>query len=144
MLKLIYTIYIVFLLVRWNVKSCWRRGGGRRSEIFFIYITYILGITFNKLAANLLARGHYARNSCMIKLSLSISRTKTENQDDRSAWILLCFVCCLERTPSGSARPWTLAEQLQNKIESSLFFLTPSGQHLSFNFIRSARHRDIL
>ena len=37
-----------------------------------------------------------------------------ENQDDRSARILLCFVCCLECTPSASARPWTFAEQLQN------------------------------
>ena len=34
-----------------------------------------------------------------------------ENQDDRSAWILLFFVCCLECTPSASARPWTLAEK---------------------------------
>ena len=37
-----------------------------------------------------------------------------ENYDVMSAWILLCFVCRLERTPIASARPWTIAEQLQN------------------------------
>ena len=54
----------------------------------------------------------HLRSSVTLERSLSIPQD--ENQDNRSAWILLCFVCCLECTPSASARPWTLAEQLQN------------------------------
>ena len=55
----------------------------------------------------------HLRSSVTLERSLSVPRTKTKTIL-RSTWILLCFVCCLERTPRASAWPWTFAEQLQN------------------------------
>ena len=53
----------------------------------------------------------HLRSSVTLERSVS---PPDENQDDRSTRILFRIVCCLERTSSAPARPWTLAEQFQN------------------------------
>ena len=62
----------------------------------------------------------HLRSSVTLERSLSIPRTKPKMIGSRRFYVLR-FVCRLEHTPSASARPWTLAEQLQNWIENSFF-----------------------
>ena len=53
---------------------------------------------------------HYLSDLCTpamvhahLRSSVTLVYPPDENQDDRSAWILLRLVCCLECTPSASA-----------------------------------------
>ena len=68
--------------------------------------------TRSSLSVRSLHTRHGARSAEIICNTWTIAvYPPDENHDVRSTWVLLCFVCSLELTPSASAWPWSFVEQ---------------------------------